>query len=467
MTNTLGKAAAKMILSCLAALLCSAYSWANTSDLQLPDLGSPNRAIFSQQQEDILSLAFLEALYQQADLISDPELNQYIRTIGQRLLRHVSTSRQFQFYLINDNSINAFAGPGGIIALNTGLIQAAHNEDEIAAVMAHEIQHVQQEHLSRLFANNKKTMLATMGSILGAILVGSQNPQAAAGILMGGMAYNAQEQLTFSRDNEWEADRTGIDILAAAGYNPNAMADFFETLANRYRNDEQVPEMLLTHPITSKRLSDSRAKARTLSYQQRQQDDTLALAKIRIAILQGKQADLTSLTPQQACYLTYATHALQHKPLPANTTNCILPKHLWSDLAKHSVQPNLTTPTWQSLQELNPNNYALLITYADDLLQRQQSTQVIELLTPSSQQLNEGWEIWRRIAQAWNQQRNEAQEAYSMAKAYSSIGWLTLAHTQIKRAERHNTQAENIVLKQAIETLKIWIETQQKARASL
>lgn len=448
-------------------LCLSLTALAEEPKLSLPDLGSPNRATFSSQAEDTLSLAFLEMIYSQADLVTDPELNDYVRTIGQRLLRHVRTNRHYQFYLINDNNINAFAGPGGIIALHTGLILAAKSEDEIAAVMAHEIQHVQQEHISRMFDQGKKGILTTLGSIVGALIVGSQNPQAGMGIMMGGIALNAQQQLSFSRDHEWEADRTGLDVLAAAGYNPNAMADFFDTLANRYRNDNKIPEMLLTHPVSSKRLSDSRARARTLSYQARQQDNTLTLAKLRIQHLTGKAESDDKLSSELACYQNHLKLIQTHKSVNQHPLCQPLPKHLWSNIVQLQASGTITHSTWKSLIELHPNNSALLLNYADLLLEQQQASMVIELLTPSVSQFNEGWEFWKRIAQAWNQRNDTAQEAYSMAKAYASIGSLKLGQVQTDRAEKSLTNNHSLALKNDVLHLKTWLETQQKAREKL
>jgi predicted Zn-dependent protease len=455
------------VLSLVLLVLSSHSLWAEEFRLSLPDLGSPNRATFSSQAEETLSLAFLEVIYNQANLVSDPELNQYVRTIGQRLLRHVPSNRQYHFYLINDNNINAFAGPGGIIALHTGLILAARSEDEIAAVLAHEIQHVQQEHLSRMFDQGKKGMLATLGSIVGALIVGSQNPQAGMGLMLGGMALSAQQQLTYSRDHEWEADRTGIDLLAAAGYNPNAMADFFDTLSSRYRNDSKIPEMLLTHPVSSKRLNDSRARARTIRYQARQQDNSLVLAKLRIQGLSNKEDSNHKLTTELSCYRDYLNITLQNKT-PLHSTPCqTMPKHLWSDMIRLQASKELSQPAWQALLELYPNNSALLLHYADKLLEHQQPLQLIELLTPVAGRFNENWEFWKRIAQSWNQLNDTAQEAYSMAKGYASIGALKLALIQIDRAEKALNKEQKPHLNNDILQLKTWLETQQKARDKL
>ncbi len=446
----------------LACFIGNAFS--EEKPILLPELGSPNRASFSNQQEDVLSLAFLEALYQQADIIDDPELNSYIRDIGARLLRHVSTNRKFQFYIIKDNSINAFAGPGGIIALHSGLILAAKNEDEMAAVMAHEIQHVQQEHLSRMFEQGKKGMAATVAGIVGALLVGSQSPQAAMAMITGGIAYNAQQQLAFSRDNEWEADRTGIDVLAAAGYNPNAMSDFFETLASRYRNDSKAPEMLMSHPVTNKRISDSRARARMISYTKKTHEHTLALAQARLQALIGQK--ITATNPQLACYQQYLVANLQRNNAPMPSCHN-LPEHLWSKIILLEMKAPLDQLGWQALSDIYPQNSAVLLNYADQLLLTHQSEKVVQLLTPVADQFNERWEFWKRIAQAWNQQNDNASEAFAMAKAYSSIGALKLAEIQIDRAKKSADASNNIQLNTQRESLENWLKIQLKARKEL
>jgi predicted Zn-dependent protease len=437
---------------------------AEDNAIQLPELGSANRASFSQQQEDILSLAFLEALYQQADIVSDPEVNDYVRGIGARLLRYTHSNRQFQFYVIKDDSINAFAGPGGIIAIHSGLILAAKTEDELAAVMAHEIEHVQQEHLSRMFAEGKKGMLPMVAGIVGALLVGSRSPQAAMAMITGGIAYNAQQQLAFSRDNEWEADRFGIDILHAAGYDPNAMADFFETLASRYRNDGNTPEILMSHPVTDKRISDSRARARTLRHTAKISNTSLQLAQIRLKQLLGKPQTTTS--PQQACYLQQITYSLERGVHPPPTCT-LLPEHLLSHLVLLQNKTQLNNEAWQALIDLYPHNSAIILRYADALMEADQAQKTIDLLTPLTSTFNEHWALWEPIARAWNRIGDTANEAYAMAQAYSSIGDLKLAKIQSDRAKKSTETSSQLALKQQIDTLNSWILLQEKLRKEL
>jgi predicted Zn-dependent protease len=435
-----------------------------TSTISLPDLGSPNRASFSQQQEDVLSLAFLEAVYQQADLITDPELNDYVRDVGAKLLRHVHSNRKFQFYIIKDDSINAFAGPGGIIAIHSGLILAANREDELAAVMAHEIEHVQQEHLSRMFENNKKGLLPTIAGLVAALLIGSQNPQAGIAMVMGGIGYNAQQQLAFSRDHEWEADRFGIDVLHSAGYDPNAMADFFDTLATRYRNDSKAPEMLMSHPVTSKRISDSRARARTLTHKPKAKTDDFSLAQIRLKQLLGQTQLLND--PKQICYQQQIAYSLDKHT--AEAPQCRqLPEHRFSRLIALQNQTAIDEQHWQALIDLYPNNLAIRLRYADKLMDTNQAQKAIEQLMPLTQQIAERWTLWEPIARAWNILGDTANEAYAMSNAYASIGALKLAKIQIDKADKHTNKQTQTQLKKDIDILKSWLLIQEQSREDL
>jgi predicted Zn-dependent protease len=436
---------------------------ANTN-ITLPDLGSPNRASFSQQQEDVLSLAFLEAVYQQADLITDPELNDYVRDVGAKLLRHVHSNRKFQFYIINDDSINAFAGPGGIIAIHSGLILAAKREDELAAVMAHEIEHVQQEHLSRMFENNKKGLLPTIASLVGALLIGSQNPQAAMAMVMGGIGYNAQQQLAFSRDHEWEADRFGIDVLHSAGYDPNAMADFFDTLANRYRNDSKAPEMLMSHPVTSKRISDSSARARTLNPKIKPSTENFNLAQIRLKQLLRQTQVLND--PKQACYQQQIAYSFdRHTSEAPKCTD--LPEHRLSRLITLQNQKKIDEQQWQTLIDLYPNNLAIRLRYAEKLIEANQAQKAIAQLMPLTQKTSERWALWEPIARAWNLLGDTANEAYAMSNAYASIGALELAQIQIDKAYKNSDEQTQSQLRKDIDILKTWLLMQEQSRKDL
>lgn len=456
-----------LLSTLLMSLFYGTFAHAETENVRLPDLGSTARATFSMQQEDVLSLAFLEAIYTQADLNEDPELNTYIRELGARLLRHTHTNRKFHFYIINDNSINAFAGPGGIIAVHTGLIMAAHTEDELAAVMAHEIQHVQQEHLSRMFDQGKRGIIPTLAGIVGALLVGSQSPQAAMAMITGTIAYSAQKQLAFSRDHEWEADRFGIDTLTAAGYNPEAMADFFETLGNRYRNDAKSPEILLSHPVTDKRIADSRSRASTKKRNKKPTDGTtLRMIQQRIGRL-NHVAEEANITP--TCYQKRVSNWV--KQLPLGSESCqSMPTHWLSELIRIQTEINsqqLQEHRWKQLLDLYPNNQAILMRRADELFEQQRYHEVISLLMSKVEIIYENWALWQKIARSWHELNDPATESWALSKAYASIGHLKLSRVQIDKAERERASSQNIYLAQLIEKQANWLTEQEASRKAL
>jgi beta-barrel assembly-enhancing protease len=254
-----------VLTSLSAVLICGWMTTAAGNEaLRLPEMGDPASAVLSPTQEALLGETLLTQIRGALPVAADPELNDYLQTLGARLLAAGSESQlDFSFLLIQDPAINAFAAPGGIVAANTGLILAADNESELAGVMAHEIAHVEQRHLARSYANagsiNLTTALAMLASILAGAYGGADVGQAA---LLSSMAAGAQAQLAFSRANEQEADRVGIRLLAAADFDPQGMPAFLQKL-HKYTqlNAGPVPEYLSTHPVTLSRVSDTRSRA--------------------------------------------------------------------------------------------------------------------------------------------------------------------------------------------------------------
>lgn len=227
---------------------------------ELPELGDPSAAILSPQDDYRLGQAFMHNLRQSVEISEDPELNAYINSLGYRLLSAAGTDLPFHFFIVDDPSINAFAGPGGHIGIHSGLILAAQSEGELAAVMAHEIAHVTQRHLARAFQKATASQLQTAAAIIAAILLGS--PQLSSAVITTAAAGNIQQQLNFTRAHEKEADRVGIDILANSGFDPDNMPAFFQRLQEAYRYMESnLPELLRTHPVTPNRIADSQNRA--------------------------------------------------------------------------------------------------------------------------------------------------------------------------------------------------------------
>ena len=164
---------------------------ANSQVINLPDIGSTADATLSPDQEKRLGEAFMRNLRQSLEIVDDPVVNSYVQDIGNRLVSHVENyPLDFTFFVVNDPTINAFAGPGGYIGVNTGLILATDSESELASVLAHETAHVTQRHLQRSFETANKLNLPTAAAIIAAMILGAQtnNGQAAEALLAATMA---------------------------------------------------------------------------------------------------------------------------------------------------------------------------------------------------------------------------------------------------------------------------------------
>src|ERR1700739_3762222 len=199
----------------------------------LPDMGSPSAMILSQSDEYRLGAMVAKELRDQSALIEDPEVSEYINGVGQRLAAQSPMGgRNFEYFVIKDSTINAFAVPGGYVFINAGLVLASSTESELAGVMAHETAHVTQHHIARMLADQSKQSLPTAAALIGAILLGALGGgQAIEGGLAAVQGLSVQHQINFTRDNEREADRVGIGFLAGAGFDPYGMGQMFETMS--------------------------------------------------------------------------------------------------------------------------------------------------------------------------------------------------------------------------------------------
>lgn len=233
----------------------------------LPDMGNSAELLMSPEDEKRVGLEFMRQVRQQLKLEDDVISNEYIQQLGNKLASQIDTRGQtFTFFIVADPSINAFAGPGGFIGVHTGLILSAKTEGELASVLAHEIAHVVQQHLLRSMESSKDMSLATFGAILAAMVLGGQVGEA---VFASTLAGTSQSQLSYSRAHEQEADRVGIEMLSRARYDPNDMPNFFETLQRQSRySQNNIPELLLTHPVTTSRIADTRARAELLKKSQ-------------------------------------------------------------------------------------------------------------------------------------------------------------------------------------------------------
>lgn len=260
-------------------------TWSPAQRLHLPDFGSSADLVMSSAQERRLGREFMKSVRKALSVIDDPMLTDYLDGLGNRLVAASTTGAgRYSFFFIENPTINAFAGPDGHIGVFSGLVLASENESELAAVLAHEIAHVIQRHLVRLFEDQKRLSIPATAALIAATVLGAQvdgdlGAAAAAGI----QAATLQRQINFTRENEKEADRIGIATLAAAGFDPYAMPSFFERLARASRSHEiNAPEYLRTHPVTSSRTADALGRADRYGHKQRPDDLRFHLVRARL-----------------------------------------------------------------------------------------------------------------------------------------------------------------------------------------
>ncbi|MDU3076266.1 MAG: M48 family metalloprotease, partial [Mixta calida] len=236
-------------------------SQADVAD-SLPDIGTTAGGTLSINQELQMGDFYVRQLRASAPLINDPLLNQYINQLGMRLVAHADSVRTpFHFYLIRNDEINAFAFFGGNVVLHSALFRTSDNESQLASVIAHEISHVTQRHLARAMEDQQRNAPLTWVGALGSILLAMANPQAGMAGLAGTLAGTQQGIISFTQNNEQEADRIGIQVLQRAGFDPQAMPTFLQKLADQSRFASKPPEILLTHPLPDSRLADARNRA--------------------------------------------------------------------------------------------------------------------------------------------------------------------------------------------------------------
>lgn len=268
----------------------------------LPDFGDSAGSIVSPEYERRLGKMFLNQVRHFADVNKDPEIESYIQSLGDKLVSYSDNNEQsFTFFVLNAPSINAFAGPGGMIGMNSGVILNSSNESELAAVMAHEITHVTQRHLARQFEEASKYSLLNTAALIGAILIGISNPEAGMAAMTGAAGLAAQNSANFTRANEQEADRIGMQVLVNAGYDPRGMPAFFEKLQQLSRYTQNAaPEFLRTHPLTTSRIADSRARAEDFLVKEFTNSHSYELIRYKLFVKSSKSKKVAIKTLQQA-----------------------------------------------------------------------------------------------------------------------------------------------------------------------
>jgi predicted Zn-dependent protease len=259
----------------------------------LPKLGDAAGDDLSPAAERQLGESVMRQLRRDAAYLDDAEIADYLNGFAAPLLNTPAASgSSFEFFAIDDGSINAFALPGGFIGVHLGLIMAAESESELASVLAHEIGHVTQRHIARMMAQSKQMSLVSMAALVAAMLAARSNPQAAMGGLLLGDQIARGNMLSFSRDAEREADRVGFEMLRQAGFEPQAMTAFLLRLQQATRlYESNVPVYMRTHPLTGERIADMQMRQQETRYRQRQDSPEFGLLRARLRSTADESTD--------------------------------------------------------------------------------------------------------------------------------------------------------------------------------
>ncbi|MCK5649650.1 MAG: M48 family metallopeptidase [Gammaproteobacteria bacterium] len=234
-------------------------------EIELPDMGASSSVALTPLMEEQIGREIATQIRNSHQIIDDLELNEYLQNLGFSLVANSDDAYQnFHFFLIGSNQINAFATPGGVVAVYSGLFLATDTESELASVLGHEIAHVTQRHIARSFEKANQLSLPIMAGMIAGILLGAAGGDGGIGAAtaIGLSAAGQQAQINYTRANEKEADRVGIRYLALSGYDPTGMPGFFQKLErkNRYVGSN-YPEFLRTHPITINRIAEATQRA--------------------------------------------------------------------------------------------------------------------------------------------------------------------------------------------------------------
>jgi predicted Zn-dependent protease len=381
----------------------------------------------------------------------DAEATDYINTLGNRLVAHSSEARQdFEFFLIRDPQINAFALPGGFVGVNTGLIFSAQGESELASVLAHEIAHVTQRHIARMIAQQKQSQVFSIAALAAALLLSRASGQAAEAAAAFGSAGAIQGQLNFTRANEQEADRVGLQILERSGFDPRAMATFFERLQRATRIYETgAPSYLRTHPLTYERIADIENRIRDRSY--KQVPDSLEFQLIRAKLK-------AQLDPPDEAVTFFETGLKERRFLSEAATHYGLARSLLRVKNTTRAQKELealrkVTPASPIVETLAceiaqgaaaalncfrdasrayPSYRALVYAHVDALLQAGQPGTALKLVEERLQSITDDYRLYLLQARSYAALNKHLAQHRAQAEAYVRMGNVTSAVEQLQ-----------------------------------
>jgi predicted Zn-dependent protease len=429
----------------------------------LPELGDISQTVLNPIQERQIGQQSMMQIRASKQYLNDAEISDYLNQLGYKLVQFSSEpSLAFEFFALNDYSVNAFAMPGGFIGVNAGLLLTTQSESELASVLGHEIAHVTQHHLARMVAAQQGDSLASMAAIAVAILAARNNSQASQAAIAGMQARAVQKQLDFTRIHEQEADRVGFEILQKADFNTHAMPEFLERLQRANRLLEgNAPNYLRTHPVTSDRIADIENRVNKQPY--RLMPDSLDFHLVRTKLIGAQKTHADALTYFEDALTTHkrgnliaqryglisallrageteraseelTTLQAQVKKTPAAQNNAML-ETLTGQVKRATKSPD-TLNFYRMAAQRFPQHRALIYDYAELLLQSEQPEIAAKLLIEQIARHPSDTTLYNLQARSYHQMNLPFEQHQALAYSYAWQGNIMGAIEQLELAKQ-------------------------------
>jgi predicted Zn-dependent protease len=430
----------------------------------LPDLGDVSQAALTPQQERQIGQQSMMQIRASKQYLDDSEVNDYLNKIGDKLVENSpEPSLDFEFFAVNDYSVNAFALPGGFIGVNAGLILITQSESELASVLSHEISHVTQHHLARMIEAQRGNGLISMAAIAVAILAARTNPQAAEATIASVQAGNIQQRLNFTRAYEEEADRIGLQLLEKSGFNTHAMPAFLRRLQKSSRLlDGNAPNYMRTHPITSDRIAEIENRIRNQPYLLIPDSLDFQLVRTKLIAAQKTAPDaityfsaalgpqnfgnpiaqryglVSSLLRDNQIARASREMALLNKQVnssPASSNNAMIAT-LEGEVLRAEKNNSVALAFYQTAIQNFPQHSALIYDYTDLLLQDNQPGIAVKLLTEQVTLHPSDTSLYDLQARAYAMLGKALEQHQAQAYSYAWQGNLNAAIEQLRLAKQ-------------------------------
>lgn len=409
---------------------------------------------YSTDELEQLEKEFIQLINQSDSVERNPLASQFINGIGKKLA-HAGHIKAPYFFIVKSREINAFAGPGGYIGINTQLILTTSNESELAAVMAHEIAHVRLHHLYSMLEHQKQMRIPMLASLLASAALGVLNPTVGMSAMMASLSGFSQDNINFTRSKEKEADRIGIDMLNKAGFDPRGMAAFFKKMQDnmRYYYTANIPAILRTHPLDAERIAEAENRISHSSQKQHANSLDYSLVKeiVRVSVAREDNSIIEFYVRQCgrqniaiACQYGHAL-ALLNKNNFSKAADLLRPlindhkDNLYFQIAMAQAETGMSQhqAAISRLSEIHngsPENYAVLMAYSDALLASNQAAKASSVLLKGSRIYKHDLPLCRALARAQAESRQKSYAYFTQSQCLLLEGQKRAAIAQLKVA---------------------------------